>query len=42
MEDDRTCARTLVERGFVNLRRFSWERCARTVLRVMEGLLEEN
>lgn len=33
--------RELVERGFANLRRFSWERCARTALQVMEGLLEE-
>jgi len=31
--------RELVERGFVNLRRFSWEQCARTVLGVVEGLL---
>ncbi len=29
---------SLVERGFDNLRRFSWESCARTVLRVCEGL----
>ncbi len=29
---------SLVERGFDNLRRYSWESCARTVLRVCEGL----
>lgn len=42
LENDPDLRRELVERGFANLRRFSWERCARTVLRVMEGLLEEN
>ena len=31
---------SLVERGFANLERFSWERCARTVLGVFERLLE--
>ena len=31
---------SLVERGFANLKRFSWERCARTVLGVFERLLE--
>ncbi|HIQ01906.1 MAG TPA: glycosyltransferase family 1 protein, partial [Anaerolineales bacterium] len=30
----------LVERGFANLRRFSWERCARAVLEVIERLME--
>lgn len=42
LEDDPDLRRELVERGFVNLRRFSWERCARTVLQVLERLLEEN
>ncbi|HHS97103.1 MAG TPA: glycosyltransferase family 1 protein [Chloroflexi bacterium] len=28
----------LVERGFVNLRRFSWHQCARTVLSVIDAL----
>lgn len=42
LEDDPDLRRELVERGFANLRRFSWERCARTLLRVMEGLLEGN
>jgi glycosyltransferase involved in cell wall biosynthesis len=40
LENDPDLRRELIERGFVNLRRFSWERCARTVLRVMEELLE--
>lgn len=40
LEDDPGLRRELVERGFANLRRFSWERCARTVLQVMERLLE--
>lgn len=42
LESDPNLRRELVERGFVNLRRFSWERCARTVREVMERLLEEN
>ncbi|MGQ9521802.1 MAG: glycosyltransferase family 4 protein [Anaerolineae bacterium] len=42
LEDDPDLRRELVERGFVNLRRFSWERCARTVLQVLERLLEED
>ncbi|MCX7854421.1 MAG: glycosyltransferase family 4 protein [Anaerolineae bacterium] len=42
LEGDPDLRQELVERGFANLRRFSWEQCARTVLRVMEGLLEEN
>ncbi|MBC7226979.1 MAG: glycosyltransferase family 4 protein [Thermoflexales bacterium] len=42
LEGDPDLRRELVERGFVNLRRFSWEKCARTVLQVMEGLLEAN
>ncbi len=42
LENDPDLRRELVERGFANLRRFSWERCARTVLQVMEGLLEEH
>ncbi|HID89832.1 MAG TPA: glycosyltransferase family 1 protein, partial [Anaerolineae bacterium] len=29
----------LTERGFANLRRFSWRRCARTVLSVIDTLL---
>jgi len=33
---------SLVERGFANLRRFSWERCAHTVLVVFERLLGRN
>jgi len=39
LESDPDLRRELVERGFVNLRRFSWERCARTALGVMERLL---
>lgn len=39
LENDPDLRRELVERGFVNLRRFSWEQCARTVLGVMERLL---
>ncbi|MFN3763063.1 MAG: glycosyltransferase family 4 protein [Anaerolineae bacterium] len=42
LEDDPDLRRELVERGFANLRRFSWERCARTVREVMERLLEED
>ncbi len=42
LEYDPDLRRELAERGFANLRRFSWERCARTVLEVMERLLEEN
>jgi len=39
LESDPDLRRELVERGFVNLRRFSWEGCARTVLGVVEELL---
>lgn len=41
LEQDPDLRRELAERGRVNLRRFSWDRCARTVLQVMEGLLKE-
>lgn len=41
LENDPNLRRELAERGWVNLRRFSWERCARTVLEVIEGRLEE-
>jgi glycosyltransferase involved in cell wall biosynthesis len=30
----------LVERGFANVKRFSWEKCARETLDVLEGVLE--
>lgn len=42
LEDDPDLRRDLTERGFANLRRFSWEQCARTVLQVMARLMEEN
>jgi glycosyltransferase involved in cell wall biosynthesis len=32
---------SLVERGFANVRRFSWEKCARETLEVLEGVVEE-
>ncbi len=38
LENDPQLRRDLIERGFANIRRFSWERCARTVLQVIEGL----
>ncbi len=38
LEGDPELRRDLIERGFANIRRFSWERCARTVLRVIENL----
>jgi glycosyltransferase involved in cell wall biosynthesis len=34
--DDPTLRETLVERGFINVRRFSWATCAQTVLDVIE------
>lgn len=40
VEADADLRAHLVERGFANLRRFSWEACARIILRVMERLLE--
>lgn len=40
MEADQTLRTELIARGFANLRRFSWESCAQTVLNVMERLLE--
>ncbi|MCS7179243.1 MAG: glycosyltransferase family 1 protein [Anaerolineae bacterium] len=40
LEADPDLRRELIERGLANLRRFSWERCARTVLQVMDTLLE--
>ncbi len=39
VEGDAALRERLVARGFVNLRRFSWDSCARVVLRVMEDLL---
>jgi glycosyltransferase involved in cell wall biosynthesis len=29
----------LVERGFANVKRFSWEKCARETLEVLEGVV---
>jgi glycosyltransferase involved in cell wall biosynthesis len=40
LENDPQLRRDLIERGFANIRRFSWERCARTVLQVIENLTE--
>lgn len=40
IEADADLREGLIARGFANLRRFSWESCARTVLQVMERLLE--
>ncbi len=40
LADDPALRASLVERGFANLKRFSWEACARTVLGVFERLLE--
>lgn len=40
LEEDTSLRARLIERGFANLHRFSWEACARTVLQVMERLLE--
>jgi len=38
LRDDPALRASLVERGFANLRRFSWKRCARTVLAAIEQL----
>lgn len=35
---DETLRRELVERGFAHVQRFSWQRCARHVLRVLEDV----
>ncbi len=31
---------TLIERGFANVKRFSWEKCARETLEVIESVVE--
>lgn len=38
LENDPQLRRDLIEKGFANVRRFSWERCARTVLQVIEEM----
>lgn len=40
LEGDPELRRNLIERGFANIRRFSWEQCARTVLRVIEQITQ--
>jgi glycosyltransferase involved in cell wall biosynthesis len=38
---DETLRAELVERGYRNVKRFSWEKCARETLDVLESVVEE-
>jgi glycosyltransferase involved in cell wall biosynthesis len=38
---DEALRAALIERGFANVRRFSWEKCARETLAVLEGVASE-